>query len=184
MASINSLLSTTSTPAYYAARSVKKNGQDPMAKVADMLGLSRDDLKTKLSSGKSLDDVAIEQGVTHQGLISAIKQGLPSDATSATQSADQVAEKIASAVGVSPAPSPPPAPPSGDVPGGPKGENSGLQDTAKLSGLSRLLSMDPSAVAGSATSASSLVSLVQSQGVDLTRLKSVLNSGDLLDVSA
>jgi hypothetical protein len=47
-----------------------------------------------------------------------------------------------------------------------------------------LLSMDASDVTGTATSASSLVGLLQSKGIDMSRLKTVLTSGDLLDVAA
>ncbi|WP_250009863.1 hypothetical protein [Actinoplanes sp. M2I2] len=145
-----------------------------MAKVADALGLSSDDLKTALKSGKSLNDVAEEQGVSHDDLITAIKQG-GSDA--ATEITDEMAEEIASTVGK-------PTPPPGAAPGGPKGENSCLRDSSKLSRLSELLNMDSSSVTSQATSASSLVSMLQSKGVDLTQLRSVLNSGDLLDVAA
>ncbi|MGX6600937.1 hypothetical protein ACWKSP_02190 [Micromonosporaceae bacterium Da 78-11] len=133
MASISGLGSTT--VGHFPTRAAKKDDQDPMAKVAGVLGLSKDDLKSALSSGKSLNDVAEEQGVSHDDLISAIKQGMPAEQTSATgqtETADQVAEEIASTVGM-------PPPPPGEVPGGPKGENSALQDAGKLSRLSELL---------------------------------------------
>ena len=44
--------------------------------------------------------------------------------------------------------------------------------------------MSTDAVSGSATSASGLVNLFQSKGVDLSSLKNVLDNGDLLDVAA
>jgi DNA-binding phage protein len=152
MTAINALSSTTGS--YLPVRASKKEGQDPMAKVADALGLSSDDLKTALKSGKSLNEVAEEQGVSHDDLITAIKQGRPDAATEMT---DEMAEKIAGTVGK-------PTPPPGEAPGGLKGESSAVTDQA--------------------TSASSLVSMLQSNGVDLTQLRNVLNSGDLLDVAA
>jgi uncharacterized protein YidB (DUF937 family) len=172
MTSINALSSTTGS--YLPVRASKKEGQDPMAKVADALGLSSDDLKTALKSGKSLNEVAEEQGVSHDDLITAIKQGRPDAATEMT---DEMAEKIAGTVGK-------PTPPPGEAPGGLKGENSCLRDSSKLNQLSELLNVDSSAVTDQATSASSLVSMLQSNGVDLTQLRNVLNSGDLLDVAA
>jgi hypothetical protein len=78
----------------------------------------------------------------------------------------------------------PTPPPRGDLPGGPKGENSGLKDADKLAGVSKLLNLDSATVTSTATSASALVGLLTSSGVDLSRLGGVLKSGDLLDVAA
>lgn len=90
-------------------------GQDPMTNVAKTLGMSSDELRTQLSGGKSLNDVATAQGVDHADLIDAIKQGMPTDSTSsvgATSSVDatQIAESIASTQGMGRGPQgPPPA---------------------------------------------------------------------------
>jgi hypothetical protein len=172
-----SAVTTTATTATQGHRS----GKDPMAAVAEKLGLSKDDLKTQLKSGKSLDDVATAQGVSHDDLIAAIKSGMPADKASGTD-ADAMAEKIATTKGM-------PKPPGGGHggpggPGGPKGNNSGIQDSSKLSSVSKLLDMDAGDVSSQATSASSLVKLLQSKGVDLSSLKSALNSGDLVDTTA
>jgi hypothetical protein len=64
------------------------------------------------------------------------------------------------------------------------GLSASLLDPSKLAGLSTLLGADPAAVTSSAPSASDLVSALQNKGVDLNSLSSVLDSGDLLDVSA
>jgi hypothetical protein len=53
-----------------------------MATVAEKLGLSSDDLKAQLKDGKSLDDIATAQGISHEDLITAIKAGMPSDGAS------------------------------------------------------------------------------------------------------
>jgi hypothetical protein len=112
MTSISAVSSTTSATAAY--RTTKR--QDPMAKVADALGLSIDDLKTQLKSGKSLNDVATAQGVSHDDLIAAIKAGMPSNQSSSTSSTDstEAAEKIAGTKGM-------PPPPPGGGHGGPHG---------------------------------------------------------------
>ncbi len=169
-----SAVTTTATTQTHGHR-----GKDPMAAVAEKLGLSKDDLKTQLKSGKSLDDVATAQGVSHDDLIAAIKSGMPADKASGTD-ADAMAEKIATTKGM---PKPPPGGGPGG-PGGPKGNNSGIQDSSKLSSVSKLLDMDSDDVSSQATSASSLVKLLQSKGVDLSSLKGALNSGDLVDTSA
>jgi hypothetical protein len=165
MTSISSITSTTTT-ATSAVSGRQHQRQDPMAKVADALGMSSDDLKTELKSGKSLNDVATEKGVSHDDLIAAIKSGLPSDAD---------AEKIAETKGM------PQPPAGGHGPGGPKGMGSGLQDSSKLDAVKQLLDSDD---VSSSTSATDLVKKLQDKGVDLSALKNVLNNGDLLDVAA
>ena len=160
-----------------SVQATRHHRHDPMAKVADALGMSSDDLKKELRGGKSLNDVATEKGVSHDDLIAAIKQG-------GTMS-DPDAEKIASATGT------PPPRAKGAHHGGhhakaaaPKGENSGLQDDDKLDQVSQLLQMSTGDVSGQATSASGLVNLFQSKGVDLSSLRNVLDNGDLVDVAA
>ena len=172
MTTISGLSSTTGA---YQAQQTRK---DPMAAVAAKLGLSSDDLKTQLKSGKSLDDVATAQGVSHDDLIAAIKAGMPADRASGAD-ATEMAEKMAATKGL---------PKHGGHghggPGGAKGMNSGLQDSSKLDEISKLLDTSSDDVSSSATSASKLVSMLQSKGVDLSSLKDVLNSGDLVDVAA
>jgi hypothetical protein len=167
---------TTSTAATWTPRPRPKDGQDPMAAVAEKLGLSSDALQSQLKDGQSLDDIATAQGVSHDDLITTIKAGLPADATSGAD-ATTTAEKIAATKGM-------PPPPPGQAPGGPKGAHTGIQDQGKLSRLSDLLEMDTEDVTGQAASATDLVKLLQDKGVDLGALRSVLSNGDLLDVAA
>lgn len=153
-----------------------RDGNDPMAAVTKTLGLSDDELKTKLDSGKTLTDIAKEQGVPHDDLIAAIKAGKPKDANSTVSSAtdedgDAVAERIAAQKG---RPGPPP--------GGPRGGAAGLSDESKLQQLSSLLETDADSLRGS--SATDVVKRMQDKGIDLSKLKSVLNSGDLVDYAA
>ncbi|GAA2896159.1 hypothetical protein Acy02nite_61680 [Actinoplanes cyaneus] len=178
MTSISSISNSTNyqvAQAQSAYGSQQRPKDDPMAKVAETLGLSTDELKERLSTGKSLNDLATVGGTAHDDLIAAIKAGMPSS----TAITDDVAEKIADQHARSQATPPPPPP------GGPRGENAGLADPRKLKQVSDLLDMDSSDVTSAATSASSLVSMLQDKGVDFTQLRNVLNqTGDLLDVSA
>lgn len=169
-----SALSTSSTSAYRMPPSQRSSGLDPMKAVAEKLGLTTADLKGQLTNGKNLDDVATEQGVSHDELIDTIKAGLPTTSTDSVDST-ATAEKIASGKGT-----PPPPPPGG----GPKGANTGVEDTDKLEQLSSLLKMDSGDVKTRATSATDLIKMMQDKGIDLGQLRNVLNSGDLMDVSA
>ncbi|BCY07415.1 hypothetical protein [Actinoplanes sp. L3-i22] len=175
MTAISSISNSTNyqvTQAQSAYAGQQKPQDDPMDKIAETLGLSKDALKDQLTNGKSLNDVATGQSVGHEDLIAAIKSGMPSS----TAITDDVAEKIAAQQSQG---TPPPPP------GGPRGENAGLQDSGKLKQVSDMLDMDSQDVTKAATSASSLVSLLQDKGVDFSQLKNVLNrTGDLLDVSA
>jgi hypothetical protein len=149
-----------------------RDGQDPLASVAKALSLSTDDLKSKLKDGKTLSDVAEARGVSHDDLIAAIKAGRPSDAPASPEGVSD--EKIASGQ------RPQGPPPGGGGPGGPGGP-AGLRDSSKVQQLNTLLSSDDDLTK---LSASQLVQKFQSKGVDLDQLRSVLNSGDLLDVKA
>lgn len=152
-----------------------KDGADPMTAVSKTLGLSDDELKHKLDSGQSLTEVAEQQGVSHEDLIAAIKAGKPADASAvgsaSEEESDAVAERIAAQKG---RPGPPP--------GGPRGGAAGLADDSKLHQLSTLLETDSDSLRGS--SATDLVKRLQDKGIDLSQLRSVLNSGDLVDFHA
>jgi hypothetical protein len=49
---------------------------DDMTSTAQLLGVSTDDLKTQLGSGKTLDSIASDKGVSTDDLLSAVKQDL------------------------------------------------------------------------------------------------------------
>ncbi|MFC4997679.1 hypothetical protein ACFPIJ_07560 [Dactylosporangium cerinum] len=92
-------------------------------------------------------------------------------ATSAEEDDDAAAEQIAAQKG---RPGPPP--------GGPRGGAAGLSDDTKLQQLSTLLETDSESLRGS--SATDVVKRLQDKGIDLSQLRSVLNSGDLVDYAA
>ena len=113
------------------------------AAVADKLGLSVDDLRTQLKSGKSMTQVAAAQGVSKDDLVSAIATALQSSASSATsasasassggsQAVDPTARatRIADRVGGGR----PPRGAGGPPPGGPP-PNSTVSSSADLAAL-------------------------------------------------
>ena len=65
-----------------------------------------------------------------------------------------------------------------------RGENAVLKDPQKLDRLSSMLEMDSKDVRDQATTPSNLVSMMQDKGVGLDQMRSVMSSGDLLDVRA
>ena len=148
-----------------------KDGKDPMAAVAKALGMSSDDLRSALKSGKSVNDLAEANGLSHDDLIAAIKAGMPAEAKASDDDPTAAAEKIAATKG------------RPEPPGGPRGNLAGLNDTDKLNGLSSLTGTDSDTL-GSMSSAQQLVNLMRQKGVELGSLRNVLNSGDLLDVNA
>lgn len=140
---------------------------DPLTRVADALDLNSGTLKDQLDLGRSLNDIAAARGIPHDRLITAIKAGLPVADAEAGAEAERIAAQR-----------------SAPLPGDPRGENAGLRDEAKLAELGKLLGMDAAQVSKRATSASDLVTLFKEKGVDLYALRDVLDSGDLLDVTA
>jgi hypothetical protein len=138
-------------------RPPKDDNDDAVSKA---LGLSSDALRQKLENGQSLNDVAGEQGVSHDDLIAAIKANKPAGAPEPNPggvSDDAFAEKIASQQGMP-------------------------QDEGKMQRLGQLL--DENAEQLKDLSPSELVQQLKGKGVDLDQLRNVLNSGDLLDVRA
>ncbi|WP_211275528.1 hypothetical protein, partial [Actinoplanes rectilineatus] len=86
-------ISSVSAGGYTATYQPAQPKNDPMMKVAETLGLSSAELKDELGTGKTLNDIATERGVSHDDLIAAIEQGLPATAAAGA------AEKIASSDG-------------------------------------------------------------------------------------
>jgi hypothetical protein len=57
-----------------------------LSSVANLLGMSTDDLTTSLKSGSSMSDLASQKGVSRADLLAAITQGLQSDQSAAATS--------------------------------------------------------------------------------------------------
>jgi hypothetical protein len=151
--------------------------QDPMLGVAKTLGMSTDHLKSALQSGKSLKDLANEKNVAHEDLIATIKTAMPTDRVNATDNADgnQLTGRIAVRSGTQ---GPPGGPPKAT-----DGKATAVSDNT-LNAVSSLLKGQDSSALTSITSSKQLIDFLQHQGVDLNSLRSVLNSGSLVDVTA
>jgi hypothetical protein len=150
--------------------------QDPMLGVAKTLGMSTDDLKSALQSGKSLNDLADEKNVSHDDLIAAIKTGMPTDRVNATDDADgtQLAGRIASQSLTQATKSQTQA----------TNSNQNQISNSTLNAVSSLLDDQNSSGLDSVTSSKQLIDFLQNKGVDLNSLRNVLNSGSLVDVTA
>ena len=111
--------------------------QKAMEGTAKLLGLSTDDLQTQLKSGKTLNDLASEKGVSHDDLIASIEQGMKAAAPQGVQApagfdSSRMAEDIAAGKG-----------PGGPPPGS-RGAGGGQDD--KLSSLASALGTDVSSL--------------------------------------
>jgi hypothetical protein len=163
MTGITSVSASTGQYSYHRSPAIGQRRENMMSRMAETLGLTVDDLKSRLDEGSSLNDIATARGVPHENLILAIRAGMSAGDP----------EAFAAKRGT------PPAPPAHE----PRGENAGLRDEAKLSRMSRLLGMDSESVTAATTGASGLVTLMQTKGIDLYELRGVLTSGDLIDVT-
>jgi len=177
-------------------------GRSPFQAVSSLLGMSAQDIAGQVSSGKSLDDLAKEKGVSHDDLVSAIKAGMP-DRMKNSANADQLAETIATQQGLptqGPGGTPPSGPPpSGVAPSGPSpisslngiGRSSGIlsgtltgQQQDMLDSLSNLLGTDSNTLLDQLSSGTSLSDLVKDKGIDSSKLADVLQNGLLVDTTA
>jgi len=167
-----------------------RHGHNPIEAVSSLLGMDPADITSQLSSGKSLDDIATEHGVSHQDLVNAIASGMPRrmrDGADATE----IAERIAARKGL------PARPPSGA--GGPDaaaaagGGMTGVTGVigSSLSGAQQKMLDDVSSLLGEDTDSllqqlrggASLLSLAAAKGVDSSNLAGVLQDGILFDTS-
>jgi hypothetical protein len=72
-----------------------------LSNVANLLGMSTDDLMTSLKSGSSMSDLASQKGVSRDDLLAAITQGLQADqSAAATGQSSALAGKIADQKGL------------------------------------------------------------------------------------
>ncbi|MCU1374801.1 MAG: hypothetical protein JWO68_2087 [Actinomycetia bacterium] len=92
---INGITSATTSATGSVDRTAMRQRMDKVFNaVADKLGISADDLKTQLQSGKSLTEVAAAKGMSKDDLLATIKDAIGSD-TSPGTSVDDLALRIA-----------------------------------------------------------------------------------------
>jgi hypothetical protein len=73
----------------------KQRAEQAMAPVADLLGLTPDQLQQQLQSGQTLGGLASAKGISHSDLVSAIQNGLQAAAPAGKTPPAGLAEKIA-----------------------------------------------------------------------------------------
>jgi lambda repressor-like predicted transcriptional regulator len=161
--------------------------QDPMAAAAKALGMSKDDLMSELQSGKSLDDVAKEKGVSQDTLDAAVKAALPPRVQSSAD-VDDIVSKITSQVGPPQGPQGPPpgaaSSGSGDTSSGVYGSTLTADQSSTLDALSSLLGTDSTSLLSDLQSGTSLSDLLSSSNVDLSTIAGIMQNGLLIDTSA
>lgn len=187
MTSISSV-TTRSTHVIQAAQqrppaSKDGKGGDPLDSVTELLGKTKDELRSELTSGKSLDDVAAEQGVSHDALIAALKAGMPADAPTDVDPT-QMLEQMASQVG---GPRPP-QPPAGMGLGGSVNSRSGVitgtltsAQQNSLDQLSNLLGTDSDDLLAELQGGTDLLEMLQSKGITRSTASATVGEGLLLD---
>jgi lambda repressor-like predicted transcriptional regulator len=147
---------------------------------AALFGMSKADLTDELKSGKSLNDVAKEKGISTDDLDSALVKNMP---PSMASSGDPlaIAQKIAAQVGM------PNGPGKGGHDGPPPSEDnsSGSSSaTSVLDELAKLLKTDTATLKDSLSSGTSLSDLLTQSGVSMSDLADTLQQGMLVDTTA
>src|SRR5437016_8774548 len=79
---ISSISSTTTSAVQWQStqRPQRPNFEKDMTAVADLLGVSTDDLKSELQSDKSLADIADAKGVSRDDLLATLEQSMKANA--------------------------------------------------------------------------------------------------------
>jgi hypothetical protein len=90
--------SFASTQALSGAASGPAAQTSVLATVADLLGMSSDDLVAALRNGSSMSDLASQKGISRDDLLAAITQGLQSSATAAGPSGSAEANTVAARI--------------------------------------------------------------------------------------
>jgi len=187
VSSINSSVASSASNPLARPERHHRGGPD-LSKVADLLGMTTDDLRQAVKSGSTMNDLAAAKGVSHDDLITAIKAGMAqrpggasSNAAGAAVSAaadpdndgdvDSIAEKIAAGKG--------PRGPGGPPPAGggrrPTGVNQADTDTAEK--VATLLNMTKDELFSAVTSGTSLGDLAAAQGVSATDVLNTATNG-------
>jgi len=145
-----------------------QGGQDPVRGAAERLGLTHEELQARISSDRSPSRAA--SSVAQADLTSAVRAGLRPDELTGTRDVDP-AERSERSTRAQ----------LQDQPD--RSANPVLTDQDRLGQLSDFAQI-PAEELGGTRSATELVDLLRDRGVRLESLRSVLTSGELLDVFA
>lgn len=178
MTSINSSTNPLLAAAYQTSSETK--AKSPLDVAANLLQISKSDLTTELKSGKSLSDVAKQQGISPDYLTSALAANDPSTGSKADKLAR--ATEIANKVGMPTRPAPPQRPV----------EKPATVDTTDTAGstssgktlldeLSSLLNTDTATLTDQLKNGTSLSEILTSNGVSMSSLASTVQQGLIYD---
>jgi lambda repressor-like predicted transcriptional regulator len=180
---------TSSTTAMFTTQS-GSTSKSPLDVAAQLFGMSKVDLTSELKSGKSLDDVAKEKGVSTDDLDNALVANMPTSMAN-SGNAQQAAQSIASKVRLpsghhhhGPPPSSSTSSDSTSDSSTSSGTSSSTGSSDVLSELSTLLNTDPTSLKSSLSSGTSLSDLLSQSGISMDTLADTLQQGMLLDTTA
>lgn len=183
--SINSVSSLTTSALQSSSSSSRVPGH--ISAAAEALGMSTSDVTDALKSGSSLADLAQQQGVSEDDLVSALVEDAPDELKSSSDVTEMVTKLVEQKGMGGPGGA---GGPGGPPPGPPPGESTGVlgssitssqQDT--LDSLADLLDTDTDSLVQSLQSGTSLSDLLENSGVSLDQLAGVVQSGLLIDTS-
>ncbi len=189
---ISSVGATTPTATNQSVQSGTRppRGNGPFEVVSSLLGMSADDIASKVADGTSLQDLADQAGVAREDLLSALKENAP-PRLRASADIDTIVARIATQTGAGPGPGGPGGPGGAGRPPGPPPAANGVltgsltaDQTSTLDLLGSLLDMSTDDLASSLSTGTDLASLLQSREVDLASLAGALQAGFLIDARA
>ena len=162
-------------------------GGGPLKAAAEALDMSQDELVAALKDGKSLADVAEDQGVALDELTAALKADMPAE-MAATGKAGEIVSSIINTKGLPQGPPPPSGGGRGFAASRLDGSTSGVlgssltaSQQSTLDSLSTLLGTDSDSLLQSLRGGTSLSDLVSRRGVSSSALTSVLADGLMVD---
>lgn len=145
---------------------------------AEALGMSTDEVVEALADGSSLADLAQEQGVARDDLVSALVAAAPEDLR-ALDGVEQMTEQLVDAEGLPGPAGPPPAGSSGVW-----GASMTSSQEDALASVADLVGVDASTLVDQLRSGTALADLLADAGVSLDDLAGALEDGFLIDAQA
>ena len=168
------------TAAQFQSRPPQR-GNSPADAVGGLLGISANEIETQLDSGMSLSDIAAAQGISHDDLIEALRDGMPAEMRGAAN-VEEILESIAAQKGRGPAGGPPPPPPPRSMEStGVFAESITTTQQQVVDSLGDLLEMEPEQVVEELRSGSSLIDLLDRGGLSVSDLADAIDVGMFYD---
>jgi hypothetical protein len=181
--STNPTNSTNNVQWQSTARAHRPDMKKDMQSVADLFGISTDDLMSQLKGGKSLAEIAQSKGVSRTDLVATLEQSIKANAPTDVQTdfssrIDDMVNRIVDRKGM---PGPPPARPQSD-------DVSGVDFKAKveqmLSTIASQLKISPDDLVSQLQHGSSLREIAVNAGSDPTQVLDAIGRGLAVNVLA